>query len=83
MVTELLQGGDAGQVCVGLTGALQAGPEHAVTEQLLVQLRLQGGGAAEQCPVVARRQVAVDDLLGAPQDEHAGEAGQLRGSLFP
>ena len=83
VVTELLQGGDAGQVCVGLSGALQAGPEHAVAEQLLVQLCLQGRGAAEQRPVVARRQVAVDDLLGAAQDEHASEAGQLCGSLLP
>ena len=74
VVAELLQGGDAGKVCVGLAGALQTGPEHPVGEQLRVQLCLQGRGAAEQRPVEARRQVAVDDLLGAPQGERAGEA---------
>lgn len=41
MVTELLQGSDAGQVCVSLRGALKASSEDPVAEEMLVQLSLQ------------------------------------------
>lgn len=50
---------------------------------MLVQLSLQGGGATEQRPIKTRRQVAVDDLLGPPQDEQASQARELRSSLLP
>lgn len=82
MITQLLQGSDAGQVCVSLRGTLKAGSEHSVTEELLVELSLQRRRFAEQCPVETRRQVAVDDLLRSSQDEHAGEPRQLCSSLF-
>lgn len=82
VVTQLLQGGDAGQVCVSLCPGLKARPEDSVGEEVPVQLQLQGRGRAEQGPVEARRQVAVDDLLRPPQDKHAGQAGELRRSLL-
>lgn len=82
MVTELLQCSDAGQVCVSLSGVLQAGSEDSVAEQTLVQLLLQRGRLAEQSPVKTRRQVAVDDLLCPSQDEHAGQTRELRCTLF-
>lgn len=82
MVTQLLQGGDAGQVCVSLRAGLEAGGEDPVAEETLVQLQLQRGGRAEERPVQAGRQVAVDDLLRAPQGERASQAGQLRRSLL-
>lgn len=81
VVTEFFQGSDAGQVCVSLRGALQAGSEHSVAEEVLVQLTLQGGRLAEQRPVQTRWQVAIDDLLGPPQDEHTGQARELSCSL--
>ena len=83
MVAELLQGGDAGQVSVSLRGALEAGSEDSVAEELLVQVPLQRGRLAEQRPVQTRRQVAVDDLLRPSQDERPGQARELRRSLFP
>lgn len=82
MVTELLQGSDAGQVCVGLCRAQKAGSEDSVAEEMLVQLPLQRGRVAEQRPVETRGQVAVDDLLCPSQDEHAGQARELCCSLF-
>lgn len=82
MVAQLLQGGDAGQVCVSLCGGLKAGPEDSVAEEVPVHLQLQRRRCAEQRPVETGRQVAVDDLLRPPQDEHAGQPGQLRRSLF-
>lgn len=82
MIAQLLEGRDARQVCVCLRGALKAGSEHPVAEELPVELPLQGGQLAEQRPVQAGGQVAVDDLLRASQDEHAGEPGQLRRSLL-
>lgn len=82
VIAQLLQGSDARQVCVCLRGALEAGSEHPVAQELPVQLPLQGGQAAEERPVQAWGQVAVDDLLRASQDEHAGEPGQLRRSLL-
>lgn len=82
MITQLLQGRDAGQVCESLRGALKAGSEHSVAEELLVELSLQKRRFTEQCPVETRRQVAVDDLLRSSQDEHAGEPRQLCSSLF-
>lgn len=77
VVTQLLQCSDAGQVCVRLHGALKAVSEDSVAEEMLVQLSLQRGQVAEQCPVEARRQVAVDDLLCPSQDEHASQAREL------
>lgn len=82
VIAQLLEGRDARQVRVCLRGALKAGSEHPVAEELPVELPLQGGQLAEQRPVQAGGQVAVDDLLRAPQDEHAGEPGQLRRSLL-
>lgn len=82
MVTELLQGSDAVQMCVSLHGALKAGSEDSVAEEMLVQLSLQRGRVAEQRPVETRRQVAVDDLLRPSQDKHASQARELRCSLF-
>lgn len=82
MVAELLQGSDAGQVCVSLCGAVKAGFKDSVAEELLVQLLLQRRRLTEQRPVKTRREVAVDDLLGSPQDEHAGQARELCCSLF-
>lgn len=82
MITELFQCGDASQMCVGLSGALKAGPEDSVAEEVLVQLSLQRGRLAEQRPVEARRQVAVDDFLRPPQDEHAGQTRELGRSLL-
>lgn len=82
MVAEFLQGGDAGQVCVCLCGALEAGSEDSVAEEIPVQPPLQRGRLAEQRPVQARRQVAVDDFLRPSQDEHAGEARQLCSALL-
>lgn len=82
VVTELLQGSDAGQVCVSLRGALKAGSEDPVAEEKLVQFSLQRGRVAEQRPVETRRQVAVDDLLRPSQDEHASQARELCCSLF-
>lgn len=82
VVTELLQCSDAGQVCVRLRGALKAGSEDSVAEELLVQLSLQRGRVAEQRPVETRRQVAVDDLLRPSQDEHASQARELCCPLF-
>lgn len=83
MVAQLLQGSDAGQVCVGLSAGLKARSEDSVAEEMLVQLELQGRRRAEQRPVEARRQVAVDNLLCPSQDEHASETGELCCSLFP
>ncbi len=82
MVTELLQGSDAGQVCVSLHGTLTASSEDSVAQKALVQLSLQRGQVAEQSPVEPRWQVAVDDLLRPSQDEHAGQARELCCSLF-
>lgn len=82
VIAQLLQGRDARQVCVCLRGGLKAGSEHAVAEELPVELLLQGRRLAEQGPVQARGQVAVDDLLRASQDEHASEPGQLCRSLL-
>lgn len=82
VVTELLQGRDAGQVCVRLHGALKAGSEDPVAEETRVQLLLQRRRLAEQRPVETGREVAVDDLLRSSQDEHAGQAGELCRSLF-
>lgn len=82
VIAQLLEGRDARQVCVCLRGALKAASEHPVAEELPVELPLQGGQLAEQRPVQAGGQVAVDDLLRASQDEHAGEPGQLRRSLL-
>lgn len=82
MIAQLLQGRDARQVCVCLRGALKARSEHPVAEELPVELPLQGRQLAEECPVQAWRQVAVDDLLRASQDEHASEPGQLCRSLL-
>lgn len=82
VVTELLEGSDAGQVCVSLRGALKAGSEDSVTEELLVQLSLQRRRVAEQSPVETRRQVAVDDLLRPSQDEHASQAREFCCSLL-
>lgn len=67
-------------MCMG--GGLEAGSEHPVAEELPVELPLQGRRPAEQRPVQAGGQVAVDDFLRASQDEHAGEPGQLRRSLL-
>lgn len=83
MVAELLQRSDAGQVCAALCEALKAGSEDVVAEEVFVQLLLQRGRRAEQCPVQARWQVAVDDLLRPPQNEHAGETRELSSALFP
>lgn len=82
VVTELLQRSDAGQVRVGLIVALKTGPEDAVAEEVLVQLVLQRRQLTEQGPVQTGREVAVDDLLRPPQDEHAGETGEFGRSLF-
>lgn len=82
VIAQLLQGRDARQVCVCLRGALKAGSEHPVAQELPVELPLQGRHLAEQRPVQAGGQVAVDDLLRASQDEHASEPGQLRRSLL-
>lgn len=82
MVAEFLQGSDTGQVCVGLTVALETGSKDTVAEEVFVQLVLQRGQLAEQSPVKTGRQVAVDDLLCPPQDEHAGETGEFSRSLF-
>lgn len=71
VVTQLLQRSDAGEVRVGLSGALQTGSEDAVAQEVLVQLLLQRRRLAEQSPVKTRRQVLIDDLLRPPQDEHA------------
>ena len=71
VVTELLQCSYAGEVCVGLSGALQTGSEDAVAQEVLVQLLLQRGRLTEQSPVKTGRQVLVDDFLRPPQDEHA------------
>lgn len=81
MVAELFQSSDAGQMCVGLCGVLKAGPKDSVGEELRVQLSLQRGRLAEQRPVEARRQVAVDNFLRPSQDEHAGQARELGCSL--
>lgn len=82
MVAQLLQGGDAGQVRVGLGAGLKAGSEDSVAEEVPVQLELQRRRRAEQGPVEAGGQVAVDDLLRPSQDEHAGQTRELRRSLF-
>lgn len=82
VVTQLFQGGDAGQVCVSLCGGLKARSEDPVAEEMLVQLELQRGRRAEQCPVETGRQVAVDYLLCAPQYKHAGQPRELCCSLF-
>lgn len=82
VITELFQCGDASQMCVGLSGALKAGPEDSVAEEVLVQLSLQRGRLAKQRPVEARRQVAVDDFLRPPQDEHASQTRELGRSLL-
>lgn len=82
MVAQLLQGSDAGQVCVGLSGGLKARSEDSVAEEMLVQLELQRGRRAEQRPVETGGQVAVDDLLRPSQDEHAGQTRELCCSLF-
>lgn len=71
VIAQLLQGRDARQVCVSLRGALKAGSEHPVAEELPVELTLQGRQLAEEGPVQAWRQVVVDDLLRASQDEGA------------
>lgn len=82
MIAQFLQGRDARQVRVRLRGALKTGSEHPVAEELPVELLLQRRQLAEQRPVQSGGQVAVDDLLRAPQDEHASEPGQLRRSLL-
>lgn len=82
MVTELLECSDAGQVCVSLRGALEAGSEDSVAEELLVQIKLERRRLAEQGPVETRRQVAVYDLLCPSQDEHACQARELCCSLL-
>lgn len=82
VVAQLLQRGDAGQVCVGLRGALKAVSEDSVGEKLRVQLPLQRARFAEQRPIESWRQVAVDDFLCPSQDEHAGQARELRGPLL-
>jgi len=82
VVAELLQCSDAGQVCVSLRGALKAASEDSVAEKMCVQLALQRGRCAEQRPIEARGQVAVDDLLCSSQDEHASQARELCCSLF-
>lgn len=82
VIAQLPQGGDAGQVCVCLRGGLKTGSEHPVAEELAVELPLQGRQLAEERPVQAGGQVAVDDLLRASQDEHASEPGQLGSSLL-
>lgn len=74
MVTELLQGSDAGQVCVSLRVGLKASSEDSVAEEMIVQIELQRRRFTEQCPVEPRRQVAVDDLLRPSQDEHTSQA---------
>lgn len=82
VVAELLQCSDTGQVCVSLCGALQAGSEDSMTEEMLVQLSLQRGRVAEQRPVETWWQVAVDYLLCPPQDEHASQTRELSCSLL-
>lgn len=82
MVAQLLQGRDAGQVCVGLSAGLKARSEDPVAEETPVQLQLQRRRRAEQRPVQAGGQVAVDDLLRPSQDERAGQTGELHRSLF-
>lgn len=82
MVTELLEGPNAGQVWTVLQRPLQAGADHAVGQEAAVQLQLQGRRPAEEGPLLLGRQVAVDDLLSAAQDEQAREAAQLRSTLL-
>lgn len=82
MVTELLQCSDAGQVCVSLRGALKAGSEDSMGQEMPVKLYLQRGRVTAQRPIETRRQIAVDDLLCPPQDEHASQARELNCSLF-
>lgn len=62
---------------MSLCGALKAGSEDSVAEEMLIKLSLERGWVAEQRPVETRRQVAVDDLLCPSQDEHASQAREL------
>lgn len=82
MVTELLQCSDAGEMCVSLRGALKAGSEDSVAEEMLVQFQLHRGRGTEQRPVETGWKVAINDLLRPPQDEHTGQARQLSRSFF-
>lgn len=82
MVTELLQCSDAGEMCVSLRGALKAGSEDSVAEEMLVQFQLHKGRVTKQRPVETGWKISIDDLLRPPQDEHTGQARQLSCSFF-